>query len=204
MHYGFIRTAIILGLLCMVGPIAIDMYLPALPAIAADLDVGIASVQTTLTVYFAAFGIAQLAYGPLADMFGRKPPLFFGLAIYLAGSLGCALAPSIEWLIAARFVQALGGAAAMVIPRAIIRDLYTGPRATRLMSTIMLVISHFADAGAARRQRTDRARRLASGFPGDGRSCRGKPAADRLRPARDAGAANCGCRSMPASWRATR
>jgi len=141
MQYGFVRSAIVLGLLCMVGPIAIDMYLPALPIIASDLNVGIASVQATLTAYFVAFGVAQIVFGPVGDMVGRKPPMIFGLLLYLAGSLGCALAPTVGWLIAARFVQALGGASVMVIPRAIIRDLYTGPRATRLMSTIMLVIS---------------------------------------------------------------
>jgi DHA1 family bicyclomycin/chloramphenicol resistance-like MFS transporter len=74
-------------------------------------------------------------------MVGRKPPMIFGLALYIAGSLGCALATSVEWLIAARVVQAFGGASLMVIPRAIIRDLYTGPQATRLMATIMLVIA---------------------------------------------------------------
>jgi DHA1 family bicyclomycin/chloramphenicol resistance-like MFS transporter len=141
MQPGFIRSAIVLGLLACVGPVAIDMYLPAMPAIAEGLNTDIASVQMTLSLYFVAFGVAQLVYGPLADMYGRKPPLYAGLLLFLIGSVGCTLAPSIEWLIASRFVQGIGGAAVMVVPRAIIRDLHTGPQATRLMAMIMLVIS---------------------------------------------------------------
>lgn len=141
MQPGFLRSAIVLGLLAWVGPFAIDMYLPALPVIARDLDTTIAATQTTLTAYFIAFGIAQLVYGPLSDWIGRKQPIYLGLAIFIVGSLGCALAPSIGWLTAGRFVQALGAATVMVVPRAIVRDLYTGSAATRLMALIMLVIS---------------------------------------------------------------
>ncbi len=141
MQVGFARTAILLGLLCAIGPFAIDMYLPAMPNIAADLVTDQAAVQKTLISYFGAFGIAQLVYGPLADMLGRKPPLYAGLLLFLVGSIGCVFAPTIDWLIAARFVQGAGGAAVMVIPRAIVRDLYTGTLATRLMAQIMLVIS---------------------------------------------------------------
>jgi DHA1 family bicyclomycin/chloramphenicol resistance-like MFS transporter len=141
MQPGFTRSAIVLGLLACVGPVAIDMYLPAMPVIAQGLNTDIASVQMTLSLYFVAFGVAQLAYGPLADMYGRKPPLYAGLLLFLLGSVGCTLAPSIEWLIFSRFVQGIGGAAVMVVPRAIIRDLHTGPQATRLMAMVMLVIS---------------------------------------------------------------
>jgi DHA1 family bicyclomycin/chloramphenicol resistance-like MFS transporter len=141
MQIGYVRSAIVLGLLACIGPFSIDMYLPAMPAIARDLGSDMAGVQMTLSVYFLAFGLAQLVYGPLADMYGRRPPLYGGLALFFAGTVGCALAPTIDWLIALRFVQGVGGAAVMVIPRAIVRDLHTGPRATRLMSTIMLVIS---------------------------------------------------------------
>ncbi len=135
------RSAAILGLLSCVGPFAIDMYVPAMPAIRADLDAGVAATQMTLTTFFIAFGIAQLVYGPWADQVGRKPPLYVGLAIFIVGSLGCAFAPTIDWLVASRFVQGLGAAVVMVIPRAIIRDLHTGTEATRLMAMIMLVIS---------------------------------------------------------------
>ena len=138
---GTIRMAAILGLLSAVGPFAIDMYLPALPGIAADLDTNVAATQATLTSFFLAFGVAQLLYGPIADRFGRRPPLYAGLALFAAASLGCAFAPTVVWLTALRFVQGLGGAAVMVVPRAVVRDLHTGPAATRLMATIMLVVS---------------------------------------------------------------
>lgn len=137
----FARNAIVLGLLCAVGPFAIDMYLPALPDIESDLGATTSATQLTLTSYFIAFGLCQIAYGPLSDVYGRKAPLYAGLALFVVGSVGCALAPTVEWLIAFRFVQGLGAAAMGVIPRAIIRDLHTGVEATRLMSLVMLVFS---------------------------------------------------------------
>ncbi|WP_033311512.1 multidrug effflux MFS transporter [Euryhalocaulis caribicus] len=141
MSSSMFRSALILGLLSAVGPLSIDMYLPALPAIEAGLRTDIASTQLTLTLYFLAFGVAQLVYGPLADQYGRKWPLYAGLAIFIAASIGCAFAPTIGWLITFRFLQGLGGAVVMVVPRAIIRDMHTGNQATRLMAMIMLVIS---------------------------------------------------------------
>lgn len=137
----FARNAIVLGLLCAVGPFAIDMYLPALPDIESDLGATTSATQLTLTSYFIAFGLCQIAYGPLSDVYGRKAPLYAGLAMFVVGSVGCAFAPTVEWLIAARFVQGLGAAAMGVIPRAIIRDLHTGVEATKLMSLVMLVFS---------------------------------------------------------------
>jgi DHA1 family bicyclomycin/chloramphenicol resistance-like MFS transporter len=136
-----LRIALVIGLLGAVGPFAIDMYLPALPVVAADLGATAQATQATLTAYFIAFGVTQLVYGPLSDRFGRKPPLYVGVAIFLVGSIACALAPGIAALTAARFVQGLGAGTVMVVPRAIIRDLHTGPAATRLMAMIMLVIS---------------------------------------------------------------
>lgn len=141
MRPGFMRTALVLGLLSCIGPVSIDMYLPAMPQIAERLSADSAMVQATLSAYFLAFGVAQLVYGPLADQYGRKAPLLAGVTVFLAGSIGCALAPSAGWLIAFRFLQGLGGAAVMVIPRAIVRDLHTGPQGARLMALIMLVIS---------------------------------------------------------------
>ncbi|WP_226703620.1 multidrug effflux MFS transporter [Microbulbifer elongatus] len=141
MKPDLIKMALMLGLLSCVGPFAIDMYLPAMPAMAEDYGVPTAMSQYTLVSFFIAFGVCQLFYGPAADMFGRKPPLYFGLVIFLLASIGCALAPTIEWLIALRFVQGVGAASVMSIPRAIIRDRYTGTEATRLMTTVMLVIS---------------------------------------------------------------
>lgn len=136
-----LKYAIVLGLLAAVGPFAIDMYLPALPAIASDLDASTAATQMTLMVFFVTFGVAQIAYGPISDMIGRKPPLYFGLALFAAGGIGSGLAPTIEWLIFFRFVQGIGAAACMVVPRAVIRDLHTGVEATKLMATVMLVFS---------------------------------------------------------------
>ncbi|WP_193166260.1 multidrug effflux MFS transporter [Microbulbifer hainanensis] len=141
MKREFWGMAIILGLLSCVGPFAIDMYLPALPVIADSFGAPVEATQYTLMSFFVAFGVCQLFYGPAADMFGRKPPLYFGLILFALASLGCAFAPTIEWLIALRFVQGIGAAAVMSIPRAIIRDRYTGTEATRLMTTVMLVIS---------------------------------------------------------------
>jgi len=141
MRNGLFRSALVLGLLSCIGPFSIDMYLPAMPQIARGLGADVAGVQTTISAYFLAFGIAQLVYGPWADQSGRKPPLYLGVAIYLVGTAGCYLAPSISALIAWRFVQALGAAAVMVVPRAIIRDMHTGHEATRMMAAIMLVIS---------------------------------------------------------------
>ena len=138
---SYARNAIVLGLLAAVGPFAIDMYLPALPTIAADLGATTAATQMTLTAFFVGFGLSQLAYGPVTDMVGRKPPLYFGLGLFLIGSIFCGLAQNIEWLIAFRLLQGIGAASVMVVPRAVIRDLHTGVEATRLMSTVMLVFS---------------------------------------------------------------
>ncbi|MGB0748537.1 MAG: multidrug effflux MFS transporter [Magnetospiraceae bacterium] len=138
---SFYLTALILGLLTAVGPLAINMYLPALPAIEEEFDTDTATVQLSLLSFFVSMSLAQLVYGPLSDMYGRKRPLFVGLSLYLLGAVGSALAQDIGWLIAARAVQGLGAAAGMVIARAVIRDLYTGPEAAQLMATLMLVIS---------------------------------------------------------------
>jgi len=131
----------VLGLITAVGPFAIDMYLPALPSIGGALHATPAAVQTSLTVFFVVLGFCQLLYGPLSDMFGRKPPIYAGLAIFIIGSVGCAFAPSINVLIGFRVLQSLGACTGMVVPRAVVRDLYTGHDATRLMSLLMLVVS---------------------------------------------------------------
>jgi DHA1 family bicyclomycin/chloramphenicol resistance-like MFS transporter len=136
-----LRPALVLGLLSCIGPFAIDMYLPAMPEIGADLGTSIQAMQGTIIAYFIAFGLAQLIYGPWADRSGRKPPLYAGIAVFMAGSVACTIAPTVEWLLVGRAIQGLGGAALMVVPRAIIRDLYTGPAATRLMAAVMMVIS---------------------------------------------------------------
>jgi DHA1 family bicyclomycin/chloramphenicol resistance-like MFS transporter len=135
------RMALVLGLLSAVGPFAIDMYLPALPQVASDLQTDEAGAALTLTSYFIVFGIAQMIYGPMADAVGRKKPLVIGVAIFLVATVAAALAPTIGWLIAARAVQGLGAATLMAVPRAVIRDMATGPAAARMMAAIMIVIS---------------------------------------------------------------
>ncbi|RZL89988.1 MAG: Bcr/CflA family efflux MFS transporter [Variovorax sp.] len=137
----FFKIALVLGLLSAIGPFAIDMYLPALPEIGSSLGAAIGPVQMSLTVFFIALGFGQLLYGPVSDMVGRKPPLYFGLGLFALASVGCALATDIQTLIALRFVQGLGAAAGMAIPRAVVRDLHTGNDAARLMSLLMLVFS---------------------------------------------------------------
>ena len=137
----FLRLAVVLGLITAVGPFAVDMYLPALPTIGGSLHASTSAVQASLMAFFVVFGVCQLFYGPLADIFGRKLPIYGGLALFAVGSVGCALAPDIETLIAFRVVQAFGSCAGMVIPRAIVRDLHTGHEATRLMSVVLLVMS---------------------------------------------------------------
>jgi MFS transporter, DHA1 family, multidrug resistance protein len=137
----FLRLAVVLGLLSAIGPFAIDMYLPALPSIGGDLQASPGAVQMTLLIFFLTIGFGQLIVGPITDMVGRKIPLYAGLIIFLAGSIGAALSPSIEWLIACRFVQGLGACAGMTVPRAVVRDLHTGTEATKLMSLLMLVFS---------------------------------------------------------------
>jgi MFS transporter, DHA1 family, multidrug resistance protein len=141
MQTRFLRNAITLGLLSAIGPFAIDMYLPALPAIGHDFGADTSAVQMSLTVFFIALSLGQSVYGPLSDMIGRKAPLYLGLGLFAVGSVGCALAPSIGVLIAFRFLQGIGACAGMVIPRAVVRDLHTGVDATRLMSLLMLVFS---------------------------------------------------------------
>jgi DHA1 family bicyclomycin/chloramphenicol resistance-like MFS transporter len=141
MTSSFTRNAIVLGLLSAVGPFAIDMYLPALPAISADLRATTSATQMTLIAFFISFGLCQIAYGPLSDVYGRKAPLYAGLGLFIVGSIGCTLAPSVGALIAFRFLQGTGAAAMAVIPRAIIRDLHTGVEATKLMALVMLVFS---------------------------------------------------------------
>ncbi len=141
MTSSFLRNAVVLGLISAIGPFAIDMYLPALPTIAADLGASTAATQMTLMAFFISLGVCQIVYGPISDMVGRRPPLYFGLVVYALGAIGCALAPSIGWLIAFRALQGVGASAVMVIPRAIIRDLHTGVEGARLMATIMLVFS---------------------------------------------------------------
>jgi len=133
------ELVITLAALSLIAPLAIDMYLPALPFIAQSLGATDGEVQRTLSTYFIGFAIGQAFYGPLSDRFGRKPPLYFGLLVYIAASLGCALAPDVDTLIWLRFLQAASGCAGTVVARAMVRDLFTGADAIRVFSRVLLV-----------------------------------------------------------------
>ncbi|MDP1653204.1 MAG: multidrug effflux MFS transporter [Rhodocyclaceae bacterium] len=118
----------------MLQPLSTDLYLASLPHLATDFGVTPAAVQQTLSLFVIGFGVAQLISGPLSDRFGRRPVLLGGLAIYIAASLACALAPTLELLIAARFVQAIGCCTAAVIARALIRDVYAPAEGARMLA----------------------------------------------------------------------
>jgi len=135
-----LRTILILGALSAFGPLAIDFYLPGFPAIAMAFGTDEKHVQLTLASYFLGLSIGQLAYGPVADRFGRRIPLLFGVSLFTLASLACAFAPNLEWLIAARFVQALGGCAGMVIARAIVSDKCDAVQSAKVFSQLMLVM----------------------------------------------------------------
>lgn len=136
----FALTAL-LAALTAIAPLTTDMYLPSLPDIARQLDASTAQVQLTISAYLIGYAVGQLFYGPMSDRHGRKPVLLAALALYCAASLACALSTSIEMLIAARFVQALGGSGGIVLARAIVRDLYSGVRAGRELSMIGSVMA---------------------------------------------------------------
>lgn len=131
---------LLMGALTAIGPISIDMYLPAFPEMAANLGATGSQVERTLAAYLIGMASAQLIYGPLADRFGRKPPLYGALIVYILASAGCALAPTVEFLTVCRVVQAMGGAAGMVISRAVVRDHYSTQEAARALSMLMLVM----------------------------------------------------------------
>jgi DHA1 family bicyclomycin/chloramphenicol resistance-like MFS transporter len=122
------------------GPLAVDMYLPALPTLAAEFAVDAARVQHTLSAYLLGLAIGQLGFGPIADRYGRKAPLIVGLALFTLASLGCLLAGTIGHFVAARFAQALGGASGMVVIRAVIRDRFDEIQSARVLSLMMLVM----------------------------------------------------------------
>lgn len=135
-----LRTILILGALSAFGPLAIDFYLPAFPAMALAFGTDEQHVQLTLAAYFMGLSIGQLAYGPVADRFGRRIPLLVGVGLFTAASLACAFAPNLEWLIGARFIQALGGCSGMVISRAIVSDKCDTVGAAKVFSQLMLVM----------------------------------------------------------------
>lgn len=135
-----LKSILILGALSAFGPLAIDFYLPGFPAIALAFGTDEKHVQLTLAAYFLGLSIGQLGYGPVADRFGRRVPLLVGIALFTVASLACSFAPSLEWLIGARFVQALGGCAGMVLSRAIVSDKCDPIQSAKVFSQLMLVM----------------------------------------------------------------
>lgn len=136
---GTARYALVLGALTAFGPLSIDMYLPALPSMAIDLRSSDSTLQLTLSSFIVGLGLGQLVIGPVSDAIGRRKPLLFGIAVYIVGSILCAISPSAELLIAARAVQAVGAAAGIVVARATVRDLFSGPAMSKFFSMLMLV-----------------------------------------------------------------
>ncbi|MFE2008241.1 multidrug effflux MFS transporter [Pseudomonas guariconensis] len=134
------RIVLILGALSAFGPLAIDFYLPAFPAMAQAFGTDEKHVQTTLAAYFLGLSLGQLAYGPVADRFGRRTPLLFGITLFTLASLACAYAPNLQTLVLARFVQALGGCAGMVLSRAIVSDKCDPVASAKVFSQLMLVM----------------------------------------------------------------
>lgn len=128
--------AVLLTTLVALGPLSTDMYLPALPTLAKVYATDAARVQLTLSVFLAGFACGQLFYGPLSDRFGRRPILLGGLFLYFIASIGCVLAGSVETLIVARFVQALGACAGPVLGRAIVRDVWGANESARIIAYI--------------------------------------------------------------------
>jgi DHA1 family bicyclomycin/chloramphenicol resistance-like MFS transporter len=129
----------LLGGLTATTPLAMDMYLPSLPAVTRSLHAPAVTVQLTLTACMAGLALGQLVVGPLSDRWGRRRPLLSGLAVYLAATVLCALAPTAGTLIAFRLVQGLAGSAGVVIAAAVVRDLYDGVAMARFFSTLMLI-----------------------------------------------------------------
>ncbi|HCI5452044.1 TPA: Bcr/CflA family multidrug efflux MFS transporter [Enterobacter kobei] len=137
-HSSF-KTVFILGLLAMLMPLSIDMYLPALPVISAQFGVPAGSAQMTLSTYILGFALGQLLYGPMADSLGRKPVILGGTLVFAGAAVACALAQTIDHLIFMRFLHGLAAAAASVVINALMRDIYPKEEFSRMMSFVMLV-----------------------------------------------------------------
>src|SRR4029453_13305561 len=134
-----LRIVVVLGALSAFGPLSIDFFLPGLPRRTSAFDASASAGQLTLTACLLGLAFGQLAFGPLSDRFGRRPPLIAGLIIYGGASLPCPAAPDIWVLVALRLVQGLSGSSGIVIARSVVRDLRSGVGAARLFSIIMVV-----------------------------------------------------------------
>lgn len=131
---------ILLGSLTAMGPLAIDMYLPSLPAIGVALKADPAQTQATMAAFLAGMAIGQLLYGPASDRLGRRGPILFGVAVFILASIGCAMAQTVDQLLIGRFVQALGACAGAVVVRAVVRDQFSHTETARVLSLMMLIM----------------------------------------------------------------
>jgi len=138
---GSLALTLLLSMLTSMGPLSVDMYLASLPDMGRLLSAPMSRVQLTISFYLFGFAVAQVFYGALSDRHGRKPVLLIALGIYLMATLACALATSIETLIAARFVQAVGASGAIVLARAVVRDMYDGARMGRELSRMAAIMA---------------------------------------------------------------
>ncbi|MEH7457407.1 multidrug effflux MFS transporter [Bacillus sp. JJ1127] len=130
---------LVLGTLTAIGPLSIDMYLPSLPKLTDDLQTSASLAQLTLTACLLGLSVGQLFVGSISDIYGRRKPLIIALIIYVVSSLLCVIAPSIWSLVLLRFLQGASGSAGIVISRAMVRDMYSGPEMTKFFSLLMLV-----------------------------------------------------------------
>src|SRR4051812_19530233 len=138
---GSFALTLLLAMLTGLGPLSVDMYLASLPEIGRLLAAPTSQVQLTISAYLVGFACAQIFYGPVSDRHGRRPVLITALGIYLLATLACAFSTSIEMLIAARFLQAVGGSGASVLGRAIVRDMYEGSRIGRELARMAAIMA---------------------------------------------------------------
>lgn len=136
---GRLRLALLLGALAMFGAFSIDTIFPAFPAIGNELGVGKVAMQQTISLYLVAYAVMSLFHGPVSDAVGRRRVILVGVAVFVLASVGCALAPSIEWLLAFRVLQGLSAGVGLIVGRAIVRDCLDGAEAQRLMAHIMMI-----------------------------------------------------------------
>lgn len=136
-----LRVLAILSALMSFASISTDLYLPALPAMGESLSADAGSVELTISGYLIGFSIGQLFWGPIGDRYGRRLPITLGLLLFIVGSAGCALSTSVPMMIGWRLVQAVGACANVVLSRAMVRDLYVGHQAARMLSVLMTVMA---------------------------------------------------------------
>src|SRR5262245_1710062 len=139
-HRGHTELIVLLGAVTAFAPVSIDMYLPALPVLSKEFGASPGHVQLSVASFFLGLAVGQGFYGPLSDRFGRTRPLYAGLLLFVLASIGCALAPSINFLIVVRFFQALGACSGQVISRAVVRDLFESQEAVQVFSLLVLVM----------------------------------------------------------------